>query len=1124
MEEIKTPTAPAEALVKLERLNPETINHIVGLLEKDVVPNLQADVSNYAKGRMRVWLPYEAPLDSPQLFNRPFVPGLLHDELWQFIVDLCAKHGFTAQVALASKGGSIKPHRDTTYAAEWSFAINLGECDWSISSSRDLAKPDYSMHLKGGEVFKFNCKHVHSVSNVAPNRWAINVWAIASTNAARKVNIDQRLQTMLDENPQVAEFIDKHKPTTDGEVKPMKQETPQQKLKRLTQEPQPQPQPQQKGDQVISYINDCFHVVTNNPTPEEAKGYQQAMKTGKPFKMGKTIRKGGNGEYTHNLWLMPILTGDTYHYGLLEKMLSSRGKSFTLTMVKNSELKTWMEKDGGNVQDLVSNSNFAWANTEHSFFLKTRLDNTWTLEDLGLIVYNMKKTPKRLQEIPRFTQIYTKSSENKLTVDVWTDKRMEEYYQHYGMSYNPATEQVMFDGPIMMRKTAFVKMCLSIKDTSARRRMIWIAHNDPQPFIARYISSDGLIKGMLILVEDVDISADIVCHEANLKKEMFIDDNGFSFVAWPLDSLYEVTWDDQSKINNPWLYTQERFNLELDSLLEDFKAEVEKGEIPQWMLTNPTAQSEESNGVTNENNELQEWQANYEKWQEAGYSLYDSSNFMHLAFGQLSNRMSSSLRNQRMWLPMSNAFLAPVITYEALQILGGLNLPSDKADVVWYDKRFGAVIPGDRFAETADLHDTWDQDGDMARFIRIKLWCSDLKINNIMAEHAVIARNLVLPTTPEEAIDMVVIVRSPNGPGGYSIELYDEFTMPFMRVKEEFVQVIDLANATLPMPVLFANTTTSDELTNILKEAQYSRDEMTADNALDMINAQLNNPGFGSFVNCLMVRSAVFGPSYPANMPANGNDIIDTTAQTANIDAFVFIKDSVSQMWDQLFDDIVDSGKEVDAYLVDRMPKLWREQLADVDFPLCDGPFTQMNIKYKQVLKDIQAETQATMHLRSRSELIVKLQEAIPTLSDSYQAVFEDFYSRHMRKIRVWDEKKTERKAEEAESNSRYFKAWNAVFTSNELEGLVNDMVSEVNTFAKDKNIDPNKFVVALYRWLTDPKMCYVKAWHEGRGEYVKSTSNLRYGMVDRIIFQAGKRGQVTLMDMLIQGLKNMGL
>ena len=1117
MEEIKKPTAPAEALVKLELLKPETVNHIVGLLEKDVLPNLQADVSNYAKGRMRVWLPYEAPLDSPQSFNRPFVPGLLHDELWQFIVDLCAKHGFTAQVALASKGGSIKPHRDTTYAAEWSFAINLGECDWSIASSRDLAKPDYSMQLKGGEVFKFNCKHVHSVSNVAPNRWAINVWAIASTNAAKKVNIDERLQTMLDKNPNVAEFIDKHKPTTDGEVKPMKQETPQEKLKRLTQEPQIKPQ--QKGAEVIAFMHDFFHTITNDPTERESLAYSTVQKTGKPFKMGTTVRIGNNGAYNHNIWLMPINNNPTWKYGLLEHKLNSRGKKFKLKMITINELKQWISKDNGNLDALIEESNFAWANATHAFFLKMGEDNNWSLDDLGVSVIDMKKTSKRLQEITRFTQVYRSKSMKSVTTMAYTNEWLEEYYSSYGMKYDPADE-VMFDGPAFMRKSAFIKACFPIKDTEVRSRMIGGVHGDNRTWLFRMKMENFMLKGLLHIVEDDEIPADIVYHESMEKKELSTTDGNYTFVAWPMPTLYEVTIDDQSMINNPWLYTTEHLRATCDSLLSDFKKEIEVGNMPEWMTV--SMDDQEDHGVVNEDNELQEWQANYIKWQKAGFSLYDSSNFIHMAYGQLANRMSASVKRGNIWLPMFNAFMAPVITHEALQIMGGQELPESKSNVVWYDKRFGAVIPGNRFVETAELHDTWDQDGDMARFIRIKLWSSSPVVTLYGLSHQefrdgfVIPADLEVPTTPEEAIDMVVIIRSPNGPGGYSIERYDAETMPFMRVNEEMVQVIDLSKATMPMSTLLKDTIVDTQLNEILDSTQYTKKEFTRDNAKEMIDAQLHNPGFGSFSNFMMVHASVFGPSYPSYMPASGNDIIDASSQTANIEAFHFIGDSVSTMWQSMIDDIIKQDIRIDSYMMNRIPDRYKHELEGNFY---NGPLAELSEHYISVLKDVREEKKNTIYLRMRSELIPQLQELIPTLSDQTQAVCEAFNTKYIHMLRAFDERKAEAKAEETKWSSRYFKAWNAVYASTELEAIVKMMVDEIET-----SKSPTKMAVAIYRWMTDPKMSYEKVYHEGRGEYIKANAHLRYGLVDRVMFQAGKRGQKSMMDLLIQGLKDLGL
>ena len=80
-------------------------------------------------------------------------------------------------------------------------------------------------------------------------------------------------------------------------------------------------------------------------------------------------------------------------------------------------------------------------------------------------------------------------------------------------------------------------------------------------------------------------------------------------------------------------------------------------------------------------------------------------------------------------------------------------------------------------------------------------------------------------------------------------------------------------------------------------------------------------------------------------------------------------------------------------------------------------------------------------------------------------------------------------------------------------------MVDEINLSS-----NPGKFAVALYRWMTDPKMSYELVYREATNDYVKANAHLRYGLVDRVVFQAGKHGQENMMDVLIQGLKDLGL
>ena len=339
-----------------------------------------------------------------------------------------------------------------------------------------------------------------------------------------------------------------------------------------------------------------------------------------------------------------------------------------------------------------------------------------------------------------------------------------------------------------------------------------------------------------------------------------------------------------------------------------------------------------------------------------------------------------------------------------------------------------------------------------------------------------------------------------------------------MRVNEDMVQVIDLTNATLPMSTLLENTIVDDNLNEILKSTKYSKTDMTRDNAKDMIKAQMNNPNFGSFSNFMMVYSSVYGPSYPSYMPASGNDIIDTCSQTSNVDAFKFIQTQVALLWEYMVEDIVAKDMKIDNYVQNRI-KTSILASGKLEGNFYDGPLTELSNHYYKVLKDVREEKKNTIYLRGRSELIPKLQLLIPTLSEQTQAICEEFNSKYLRKLRAFDERKSERKAEETQWSSRYFKAWNSVFASADLESIVKGMVDEIET-----SKSPTKMAVAIYRWMTDSNMSYEKAWHEGRKEYVKANAHLRYGLVDRVMFQAGKRGQKSMMDLLIQGLKDLGL
>lgn len=168
----------------VQTISQEIINTIIGYLNEVIEPQLGTDVSSYAPGRMRSWLEYEAPLSQSQ----PWQLALHDDRIWSYVTRVCARHGFSPDIGLISKGGVISSHRDASYANFMAMGINLGECTWEYrqcypeykwTPQQNESAPVETYHLTGGEVFFFNCKNPHAVTQASPDRWAINLWTVS---------------------------------------------------------------------------------------------------------------------------------------------------------------------------------------------------------------------------------------------------------------------------------------------------------------------------------------------------------------------------------------------------------------------------------------------------------------------------------------------------------------------------------------------------------------------------------------------------------------------------------------------------------------------------------------------------------------------------------------------------------------------------------------------------------------------------------------------------------------------------------------------------------------------------------------------------------------------------------
>ena len=837
---------------------------------------------------------------------------------------------------------------------------------------------------------------------------------------------------------------------------------------------------------IITFLKGRFRVLTNNPTPKEEEAYNSSQESNKPVPFARIKTPTG---YNYSQDIYAVQTGD-FTYSLLENKLTKRGIKFRLGVVSNKDLSELINKHKlFDLNDMISKCRFAWANASYTFFLEvqdSKEASSFDLSDLGLEVYDFKKTSKRLQEVTRITQMHSSGPIGKLD---------------YRMLEDLPGEELAYDGPVFVSDSFAVRSCFSMADGPAKRKHIaMINRGKIGPMIGRILMDQGEVKGLVHVVPRQQLGADVVFHKSALKRELKTDDGRWHYTAFKHKNLHTAMWDMQTMFNNhTWLMTKEQFTLDMQSVVSDFNKSIENGELPDWIIHQETDGHKDDSAPQIEH-VTSSWKKSYIRWQQAGFDVTASSNLVYMAFGSLLNQMRSALKRNTWWVPISNAFTATVTTFDALEVMGNFELPQHKRDIVFFDERFGCIVPTKRFIETADLHDTWDQDGDQAKFIRIKLWSSspvmslDGYNHQELRETYVIPADLEVPSTLEEAIDMCVVIRSPNGPGGYSIERFDAETMPWLRVAEDRVQVIDLAKAPAAMSTLLAAT----ECGQINNSTTYSKELFNRDHALNMILAQMNNPGVGRYANLIMVWAATFGPSYPDKLPAIGNDVIDCVQQTADIGAFAQLQGDYSEMAESIAQAIIDNGCGIDRYVLEtRFPALsdeTRQMLADV---AVDGQFTQMYNAYNETLTKVQnIASKGSFDLRLNSDTRNKVYNAIPTMKESTSTWCRGIWSKYERELSRVDGKYSEL----SKNTNRFVKMAAVAQRTEEISTIVGALLDEVKATSH-----PELYALAIYRWIIDPEL-----------------TRSKYGVSDRIIFQNGTDGQETIMDLIVTAIKNL--
>ena len=136
---------------------------------------LLPDVSNYARGRYRLWLFHQIDFR-----NGSLSPGYFEQRIWDFSqriypgsnIGLLTFGGTFADGKVSN--GKINLHRDHTYACPQTRSINLGRATFAYG---EPLPADYQ--LNDGDIVEFNCKILHSIKEIqSPERFSLVFWKL----------------------------------------------------------------------------------------------------------------------------------------------------------------------------------------------------------------------------------------------------------------------------------------------------------------------------------------------------------------------------------------------------------------------------------------------------------------------------------------------------------------------------------------------------------------------------------------------------------------------------------------------------------------------------------------------------------------------------------------------------------------------------------------------------------------------------------------------------------------------------------------------------------------------------------------------------------------------------------
>lgn len=519
-----------------------------------------------------------------------------------------------------------------------------------------------------------------------------------------------------------------------------------------------------------------------------------------------------------------------------------------------------------------------FSNASDQYTIRIKGSNGWlsAFNEVGLLISNSKKMPKRLTELVRLSCMWLFRSEgNALKMEV---------IDHVALGM--PDEYV--DGATAISRGVAIQCVKS--NTSASRswkaRMIWrIISGELTVVQIRMICKEGLLKGnALILPKRMMNGFDLRTFAPNIKPE--VRSTGWQWLTLePSYGAIPVKSDDLTHAiyrNVKGLYDDDTLLSCLEESLKQFKADLMDGKRSEWMEkladnADEILHEDAEEKFTKDRGLVARIQLAVAQLSKLGVPLNASQTLMYLSVGGLRNQLLGDKASgmvwtdkTRHWFPVPWAYAAHIYTKEVLEVFG-FEMPNH-ARGFFHKETHSFVVPGAFFKKNFSNHGGPDLDD------TVKVHIRRILLSNGRTQM------------------MGFILRNPNDFGEWSMIPIDRIGPVFHKYGQQ-PPLVDLQelNTNVPQFSKLRRQLNIGSLPAIITPRQRGDVFSLEDEETVRLASQMFPAGVGGTVIPKMIWYAQFG-TYITDLVASNEDIIDVLQQgQAGSDDVTLIKNWVDK-------------------------------------------------------------------------------------------------------------------------------------------------------------------------------------------------------------------------------------